>query len=352
MTLTTDALIPALEDAREAHDAVIDRIRSDMAVTPVGQHRQTLERHAADAQDHIARINDHVSDIRPRRMPAEIVQTVAGGALRAAMLPIEIGALIVRRLLRGQHQATEHQLLKNTEDEYTAAARALAVCRAGESIATLAQDEEAATLLAALRRQDEQLLRTLESSVDEHALALATAAANGSHHAQGDGGLAGAAARTVRTAVDRLRHATQSGGQQTARTAAGAAREMSNVTRMAEQVQGAVTRKEDLPIPGYGQLTAAEITQRLRTLSQTDLIVIEGYERAHTHRAGIIHAIEDLRGNQPWPDYDTMSPDQINARLQTADPLLARQVLNYEQHHRQRHEIANAAKQQAGTTTG
>jgi hypothetical protein len=39
MTVTTDVLVPALEDTREAHAAVIDRFQSDLAVTPSGPHR-------------------------------------------------------------------------------------------------------------------------------------------------------------------------------------------------------------------------------------------------------------------------------------------------------------------------
>jgi hypothetical protein len=341
MTVTTDALIPALEDARDAHAAVIDRLRADVAVTPLGPHRQTLEQHAAQTQDHIARIDDHVRAIRPHNLlrdTGEMALTATAGAFHAAMLPMHIGTRMVRGILPGRPLAGEHQLLKNTKDEYTATARALAACRAGESIATLAQDEQAAALLSALRQQDEQLIHTLESNVEDQALALAATAAGNGRHAHG--GLTDAAARTVRTAVDRLRQAARIGGQQTARSAGDAARDMP-----------AVTQEQNLPISGYGQLTVTDIIQRLRPLSQADLTVVEGYERAHGDRVGVLNAIENLRGNQPWSGYDTMSPDQITARLQSADPLLARQAMHYEKRHRQRPDIISAAKQRTRTTT-
>ncbi|WUD78142.1 hypothetical protein OG937_43720 [Streptomyces sp. NBC_00510] len=340
MTLTTDALIPALEDVREAHAAVVDRFRTDMAVTPVGPHRQTLERHAAQTQHHIARIDTHVREMRPRHLlrdTADMVRTASAGAFHTAMAPLHIGTRMVRGVLPGRGQADEHQLLRNTEAEYTATARALAACRAGESIATLAQDDRAAALLTTLRRQDEQLLRDLESSVEEQALAVATTAAGNGHHAHGAAGLADAAVRTLRTTAQRLQ-AVWTAGQPAHRPAAGA-------PRPAGKAHAPVARNVDLPLADYDRLPVAEIIQRLRIFSQADLSVIEDYEREHGDRVGILNAIENLRANQPWPGYDTMSPDQITARLRGAEPLQARQAMDYERQHRGRPDVISAAKQ-------
>jgi molybdopterin-guanine dinucleotide biosynthesis protein len=351
MTVMTDALIPALEDVREAHTAVIDRFRADMALTPVGPHRQTLQRHVHDTEDHMDRIGDHLREIRPRtllRNTSELVRSVSDGAVRTARVPLEIGAVIAGSLLRAGRQTTERELLKTAEGEYAAAARALMACRAGESIAVVADDEEAVDLLASLRRQNEQLMQRLQDSVEEQARALA---ANGSLSVRGNGGPGAAASQAVRTVIARIREAARTGGQQTRRTAAGTARETTSVTRMAEHVQGAVTREEDLPISGYSRLTTTDIIQRLHDLSQSDLTVIEGFERAHANRSSVLDAIEDLRGRQPWPNYDAMSADEIAAHLQSAEPALARQVLDYEQQHRQRDQVVAAARQHPGATT-
>jgi hypothetical protein len=346
MTVTTDALLPALEDAREAHAAVIDRFRSDMTVTPAGPYRQVLERHVTDTQDQIDRIEHHVREIRPSRPLRDTVETVrslARGAVRTTRLPLEIGALIATGMLRGRYPASERRLLKNAEDEYAMTARALAASRAGESIAEQANDQAASDLLGALRRRDEELLETLQNSLTEHAQAV-VAAAHVGRTAPDGGGLPSAATRTLLTAFDRVRDAARTATQQTVRTTEGAARQMPRATRMAEELQGAVTRAEDLPISGYDQLRVTEITQQLPNLSQTDLTVIDGYERAHANRPGVLNAIERLRGNEPWPGYDAMSPDQISARLQTTEPALARQVRDYEQRHQQRETIINAAE--------
>jgi hypothetical protein len=114
---------------------------------------------------------------------------------------------------------------------------------------------------------------------------------------------------------------------------------------MAAEVQGAATREDDLPIPGYGRLSDTDVIKRLRLLSPSDLTVVEGYERAHAARPRVLSAIERLRGGEPWADYDAMTADQISSWLETAGSALARQVLEYEESHRRREAIITAAKQ-------
>jgi hypothetical protein len=245
-----------------------------------------------------------------------MVRIIAADLLRTAMLPLQTGALIAAGILHGRRRAGDRRLLKNTEHEYTITARALATSQAGQNIAEQAHDQATADLLASLRRQDEQLLQTLADSVAEQARAIVAA---------------------------------QAGGQQTARTAADTVRQMPGATRTDQETQAATTRGEDLPVLGYRLLNATDITPRLRMLSQTDLAVIEGYERAHANRPGVLSAIEQLRGSEPWPGYDTMNPGQINARVQTADPAVARQVMDYERRHRQRQTVITTARQRTGT---
>lgn len=179
MTVTTHALIPALQDARDTHAAVIDRFRMDMAVTPVGPHRRAMDRHLTRTQEHMARIDDHVRAIRPHGLlgdAAAIARTLAAGAIRAVHIPFEVCALLTAGVLLNGRPADKRHLLLIIESEYAATAHALAACRVGENIAALADDERAMDLLGALRRQDEELLDTLESGLDELAKALVDAA--------------------------------------------------------------------------------------------------------------------------------------------------------------------------------
>ncbi|MGP4092382.1 hypothetical protein [Streptomyces sp. KR55] len=234
--------------------------------------------------------------------------------------------------------------MRNAEDEYAAAARALAACRAGEVLAEQVDDETTADLLGSLRRQDEELLRALEDSLAEHARAVAASTHGFGPRGGQHGGLADTAAQTMRTAFDRARDAAQRGVQRARGAAEGVAREMPEPSPIAEEVLGAVRREEDLPIPGFSQLSTHQIERRLRTLSQADLTVIEGYERTHARRERVLDAIEQLRQEQPWVGYDAMDLDEITARLQDAPADVARQVLEYEQRHRQRQEVISAAE--------
>jgi flagellar motility protein MotE (MotC chaperone) len=235
-------------------------------------------------------------------------------------------------------------MLRNVEDEYAVAARALVSCRAGESIAEQVHEQPTADLLGSLRRQDEELLEALEDSLAEHAQAVA-AAANGRRLPQGNGGgRSEAVTRTVRTAADRLQDAVRTGSRRARGAAEGAVREMPRATRMAQEVQGAVTREEDLPITRFSQLSIDEIQRQLRTLSQTELTVIEGYEHTHANRPGVLEAIEQLRGSEPWAGYHAMDPDQIAAQLQNVASSVARQVLEYERRHHRREKVISAAE--------
>ncbi|MER5217907.1 hypothetical protein ABT063_47280 [Streptomyces sp. NPDC002838] len=94
---------------------------------------------------------------------------------RSAMLPLTIGSMITTDMPRGRRPNDERGLLRNAQDEYAVTARALAACRAGESIAEEARDQAAADLLAAPRRQDEELLERVEDSVADPAPARARA---------------------------------------------------------------------------------------------------------------------------------------------------------------------------------
>jgi hypothetical protein len=227
--------------------------------------------------------------------------------------------------------------VRHTENEYSITARALAACRAGESIAEHAHDQVAADLLATLRRQDEELLATIEDRLAQQARAAAVVG-NGHGRQSGDGGPPDAATSTVRPAIERVPKAAEGGARQATRTATDA------LHRMPEENDDAVTREEEPPILGYQHFRVPDIVQRLPTLSQAQLSALDGYERAHAGRPESLNAIERLRGSEPWPGYDDMIPDQITARLQTAAPSEARLVLDYERRHRQRRTLIAIAK--------
>ncbi|MDQ0931006.1 hypothetical protein [Streptomyces turgidiscabies] len=349
MAVMTEELVPVLEDARHAHTAVLDRFRADATVTPPGAHRQLLERRAEEIRSSVQRIKRQERALHPRGVmdsAASVTRSVSRGVARTAMLPLTFASVVGRAMLPGGGPAGPRQLLRNTEDEYAAAARALAACRAGEVVAEQVDDQLTADLLGSLRRQDEELLQELENSLTEHARAVATAT-NGSVPREGQGGsggLADAAAQAIQATFDLARDVARHGVQRSLGAAEEARRKTPVPGAVAEEVLGAVRREEDLPIPGFSQLSTEQITRRLRSLSQLDLTVIEGYERTHANRRRVLEAIEQLHEATPWTGYDALDADDIIASLRDAPTGVARQVREYEQRHRQRQEVVSAAE--------
>ncbi|MER6978820.1 hypothetical protein [Streptomyces carpinensis] len=189
------------------------------------------------------------------------------------------------KIVRGKWPADERWLLRATEDEYTAAARALATCQVGKDIAERLNDQETAELLAILSRHDEVLLETSEDNLARRArtVAAATEAPPPRGQAAEDGSLLQAIMHRARAARTRLRAVLHRVTRRPSGPAQEARRKMPAATRVTDKVKGAMTREEALPIPGFSQLSVAEIQQPLRGLSQKELTVIEGYERAHAY---------------------------------------------------------------------
>jgi hypothetical protein len=291
----TQTLIPALEDAHHAHAAARDRLRADAALAPPGPHRQMLEHRADDMQEHVHRIDRHVRGLRPRGLlggATDVTRFAARLTWRTATLPLTLGQKTVTGVMRGRGPADERQVLKNTEDEYAAAARALAAARVGEVLAGQAQDRAAVDLLREISHQDEELLAALEDSLDRQARSVAAASDGFRVEQPADGGLAHTATRPLRAVAERLRQMTHPGqgpGADEERVA-----ETAEVGAAAEQIQGAVSTEDSLPIIGFSQLSVEEIERRLPGLSESDLHVLEGYERTHAHRKGVLEAIERL----------------------------------------------------------
>lgn len=50
---------------------------------------------------------------------------------------------------------------------------------------------------------------------------------------------------------------------------------------------------DDLPVPGWNELTVAAIRQRLRTLSRDDITALLAYERDHGERQPVVTALEN-----------------------------------------------------------
>jgi hypothetical protein len=99
-------------------------------------------------------------------------------------------------------------------------------------------------------------------------------------------------------------------------------------------------------IANYDAQTADEITQRLRKLSQADLATLEAYEKRGQARSTVLERIAALRGDMPWPGYDDMEVEEVNAALKQRDGDAASRVLDYERRHKGRTTIIEFAERQ------
>ena len=72
----------------------------------------------------------------------------------------------------------------------------------------------------------------------------------------------------------------------------------------------------ELPIKGYSDLTAQDITAQLRGLTQTELAKVYKFERANENRQTILDSIEQKLTPLPLANYDSLTVEEISARLE------------------------------------
>ena len=100
---------------------------------------------------------------------------------------------------------------------------------------------------------------------------------------------------------------------------------------------------DQLPIPGYGQLRSKQISDQLSELSQVELAKVETYERAHGNRSAVLEKLRYMRGTEPLPGYDELTPEQIAAALAGANAKTVRAVRDYERKFQRRRAVLDEA---------
>jgi hypothetical protein len=84
------------------------------------------------------------------------------------------------------------------------------------------------------------------------------------------------------------------------------------------------------PISGYDRLDRKQVTERLSQLSQVELAAVEAYERGHADRPAVLDKLRYMRGSEPLPGYDALSPQEIAKALAGADAETIKAVRDYE----------------------
>jgi hypothetical protein len=93
------------------------------------------------------------------------------------------------------------------------------------------------------------------------------------------------------------------------------------------------------PFPGYDKLDERQISERLVRLTQVELAAVEEYERSHLDRPQVIDKLRYMRVDEPLPDYDTLSFEQIAEALAGADSETVKGVRDYERKFRHRANV-------------
>ena len=97
-----------------------------------------------------------------------------------------------------------------------------------------------------------------------------------------------------------------------------------------EVADAASSDEHELPIPAYDQLKDKQIGDQLSELSQVELATVETYERDHASRPAVLEKLRYMRGSEPLPGYDDLTPDEIATELADANAKTVRAVRDYE----------------------
>jgi len=100
---------------------------------------------------------------------------------------------------------------------------------------------------------------------------------------------------------------------------------------------------DQLAISGYDRLDHKQVSAQLHELSQVELAAVETYERSHKDRPQVLDRLRYMRTNEPLPDYDALSPEQIATALAGANAETVKAVRDYERKFGHRKQVMDEA---------
>ncbi|HWC27420.1 MAG TPA: DUF892 family protein [Solirubrobacteraceae bacterium] len=336
MTTSEAKTVQYLNEAHATEVGLVRVLQEQIAMAPRGRYRSALEKHLRETRSHADRIAGRRDELRGGGNAIGTIiglaQDAVGQALALAKAPLDI--------VRGT--SGEEKVLKNAKDACATEALEIATYIALEQLARSVGDERTAELAASIRGDEEAMLERIQEELPALAEAVVRADVEGdpSYDISQTG-----AADAVREVADETREAARDTADD-ARRATRQARRVPGVTEAEGAAKGVVASEEDLAIAGYDSLTADEIVARLSGLSQVDLMKIDVYERKNADRTTVTDRIDALRGDEPWPGYDDMNAGEIVERLRQGDDELAGRVRDYESAHKGRTTVLRAAERE------
>jgi ferritin-like metal-binding protein YciE len=322
-------VVQYLNEAHATEMGLTRVLQSQIAMTPRGGYRSTLEEHLDETRWHAERVQTRLAELGDGRNPLAaglgIVGSVAWQMLALSKTPFD--------LLRGS--GGEEKILKNAKDACATEALEIATYTALEQLAKAVGDDKTAKLAASIRADEEKMLARVMRELPKLTAIVVGAEIDGDPSYD----------ITKTGAADTVKATARTATAKTKRTAR-RARKVPGVARLEGEIKGAVASAEDLAIARYDQLTAEEIAGMLGGLSQIDLAKVHAYERRHQARTTVLSRISALRGEEPWPGYDELTVDEIRTVLVNADDDRRARVRTYERAHKGRAGVLTAAERE------
>lgn len=336
MSQSEQKVVQYLNEAHASELGLVQVLQAQIAMTPRGTYRSALEKHLDETRDHARRIDRRVADLGPGGNPFQTAMGWAEDALAQtfalAKMPFD--------LWRGS--GGEEKVLKNAKDACAAEALEIATYTALEHLARGVGDETTAKLAASIRSDEEQMLARVMREIPKLTDAVLRADVKGDpSYDVSETGAADAVREAGRSAKKTARRANTR-----ARGTARQARKVPGVARAEGQIKGAMASEQDLPIARYDSLTATDVLEKLRGLSQIDLAKVDAYERKNQNRSTVLGRTSALRGEEPWPGYDELNVSEVNAVLGEGDDDRAKRVRDYERSHKNRAAVIHSTERE------
>ncbi|HWF36311.1 MAG TPA: DUF892 family protein [Solirubrobacteraceae bacterium] len=335
-----EKLAEYLMEAHATELSLVRTLQAHIAMTPGSDYRRRLEGHLSETRDHAKRIERRGKQLGFGRSLPEIgiglAQTLFGQAFALSKAPLD--------LIRGD--SGSDKLVRNARDECASEAMEIALYEAIEEFARKLGDDTTAQLAADIRSDEERMLSELRELIPALVDDVYVTEVEGKDPY--DLSRTGAAREVKRVARSARRTGREAAREASAevRGTARQARKVPGVARAEGELKGVVASESDLPIPSYDSLSAEDIVAKLPDLSQIDLSKIDAYERRHANRKTVLDRIASLRADEPWPGYDELTVDEIREVLSDADEETARKVADYERRHKHRQGVLEAVERE------